>query len=300
MGGHGGTRDNGDADGTRGGRGDKTMDGTAPTDLTGGEAPADLPDGTAPTGDLPSGEAPTDLPDGTAPSDLPDGEAPADAEAAQYAQDGVTRDATSSGLSLDGTYETAQDYIDALNANGEWVTYDEDTGKVSITSVADFVTACKQASKSFGAFDQLDAGQAENTLFGYGDGNGAHFDSILYGLLSESGSEYADAYAADLAKTDAQGNTVDVRANMYNPLYVLLEAYDGYGSATVAQYWRIRTGINQSDTALTTEVNLALALQAYGADVDFATIWGQGHTQAESTGSSDANFIAWVNACVGE
>lgn len=38
-------------------------------------------------------------------------------------------------------------------------------------------------------------------------------------------------------------------------------------------FWRIRTGINQGDTALNTEVNLALALENYGTDVDFETVW---------------------------
>ena len=48
-------------------------------------------------------------------------------------------------------------------------------------------------------------------------------------------------------------------------------------------------------------MNLALALQANSAveDVDFETVWGQGHTTAERTGSSDANFIAWVGECLG-
>ena len=79
---------------------------------------------------------------------------------------------TSSALSLSGTYETRQDYIDALNTNGEWVTWDEATNTVTITSVASFTQALKNASKSIAAFDQLDAGQGENTLFGYGNGNG--------------------------------------------------------------------------------------------------------------------------------
>ena len=41
-----------------------------------------------------------------------------------------------------------------------------------------------------------------------------------------------------------------------------------------------------------------LALKNYGADVDFATIWGEGHTMAESTGDSTTNFIEWVNKCL--
>lgn len=86
---------------------------------------------------------------------------------------------------------------------------------------------------------------------------------------------------------------------MYNPLYFLSDAFEGYGAATPAAHWRIRTGIEQSDTSLTTELNLALALEANSdvADVDFATVWEQGHTTAERTGSSGENFRAWVEDC---
>ena len=214
--------------------------------------------------------------------------------------DDITRNETTSGISVSGTYETAQDYIDALNANGEWVSYDAGTNTATITDIEDFVLAFKSASKNLGAFDQLDGGQGENTLFGYGDGNGAHFDSILSKILSDMGSSYASDFAEDLKKTDALANTVDVRLNMYTPLYYLLETSDGYGSSTVAKYWRIRTGIAQGDCALSTEMNLALALRNYStvSDVDFETIWGAGHTEAERTGDSTDNFIKWVNECM--
>ena len=214
--------------------------------------------------------------------------------------DDISRTETSgSGLSLSGTYETAQDYIDALNANGEWVTYDAETNTAKITDIASFVKALKNASKSLGAFDQLDAGQGENTLFGYGDGNGAHFDSTLANILSELGNEYADEYLQDLLKTDSAGNTAETRVDMYTPLYYLLESEEGYETSTVAKYWRIRTGINQGDCALSTEMNLALALENYDSveSVDFETVWGQGHTQAERTGNSSDNFIEWVESC---
>ncbi|MGN1135430.1 MAG: subtype A tannase [Oscillospiraceae bacterium] len=213
-----------------------------------------------------------------------------------YERDGINRADMSGGVSLSGTYETAQDYINALNADGEWIKYDSQTNTASITSLADFVKACKNASKSVGAFDDLNSSQGENTLFGYGDGNGAHFDPIMAEFLKDT--EYGDAYAADLEKKDSLGNTVDYRLNMYNPMYYLNDYYEGYQSANVAQYWRIRTGITQSDTALNTEVNLALALENYGADVDFETVWGQGHVEAERTGSSTENFIDWVNECL--
>ena len=88
------------------------------------------------------------------------------------------------------------------------------------------------------------------------------------------------------------------RSDMYNPMYYLSDYYDGYKTSNVAKYWRIRTGINQSDTSLCTEEDLKLALENYGVkSVDFATVWGQPHTTAERTGSSTDNFIAWVNDC---
>ena len=214
--------------------------------------------------------------------------------------DHISRTGSGSGLSLSGTYETAQDYIAALNADGEWVSYDADTNTAKITSIDAFVKAFKTASKSLGAFDQLDEGQGENELFGYGDGNGAHFDAALAAILETLGNDAAADYANDLNMTDSVGNTAETRLNMYTPLYYLLESSEGYGTSEVAQYWRIRTGITQSDTALSTEVNLALALENYKGveDVDFETVWGAGHTQAERTGDSTTNFIEWVNACM--
>lgn len=253
-----------------------------------GNSPADKPsekpdDKAAPQGDkAPNGDAAPDAGNGT-----PD----------FYAMDGVDRNLANGGVTLSGTYETAQDYIDALNADGTWVNYDSAANTATITSIADFTNACKRASKGIGAFDALDESQAENILFGYGDGTTSHFDATLAELLKDD-ETYGAAFTEAMEKTDSEGKTVTERGNMYNPLYYLSSYYDGYQKSTVANYWRIRTGIAQSDTSLTTEVNLMLALKNYGADVDFATIWGEGHTMAESTGDSTTNFIEWVNKCL--
>ena len=212
--------------------------------------------------------------------------------------DDIARTENSSGVSVSGTYETAQDYIDALNENGTWVTYDASINTAKITSISDFAEAVKTASKGIAAFDQLDESQGENILFGYGDGQGAHFDSILAEVLSELGSDYASAFAEDLSTEDAVGHTVEYRLNMYSPLYYLLSGSEGYQSSNVATYFRINTGLWQSDTAVNTEANLVLALQNYGSSVDYSFVWGQEHTKAERSGDSTTNFIEWVNECV--
>lgn len=208
------------------------------------------------------------------------------------------------------TYATAQDYIASLNADGEWVTYDAASNTATVASLAAFATHIKTATKSVPAFDDLALGQAENQVFGNDERDARHFDLVVADLLTANQAAYAayadwDAtlvttYTTDLAAVDKLGNGSVYRQNMYNPMYYLLDYYAGYQTSTVAKYWRINTGIEQGDTASTVEVNLALALENYDGveDVQFTTVWGQGHTKAERTGNSTDNFIAWVNATV--
>lgn len=185
-----------------------------------------------------------------------------------------------------------------------WVTFNENSKSVTITSVEDFVKECKNATKDVGAFDDLNRSQAENYVFGNGENDALHFDTIMSNLLnnndyssySDYNSKYSSEYKDDLANTDALGKISEVRQNMYNPMYYLTSYYDGYETSNVAKNWRIRSGITQGDTALVTEMNLALALNNYSnLNVDFETIWNKGHTTAERTGDSTDNFIDWVD-----
>ena len=238
----------------------------------------------------------------------PSGEKPSGGKPSDDKEKGSSDEASFDG-EASVTYETAQDYIDALNGDEEWIRYDAASNTASITDVAAFVKHCKNASKDVAAFDDLDREQAENKVFGTGESDALHFDSVLAGLLAENGGDYAafgdynDAcaaeYAADLEETDSLGVSSLIRQAMYNPMYFLCDGYDGAGTSSVAPYWRIRSGIEQSDTSLTTEMNLALALAASGAaDVDFETVWGQGHTTAERTGDSTENLIDWIGECL--
>ncbi len=197
---------------------------------------------------------------------------------------------------LHNSYGSAENYIASLNKDGKWIDYDTNSKKATIHSIADFVKHCKNALPMVVGFDQPSGG---NTLFGYGDGKGSHFDKILANILTELGSEYATAYNADLAKKDSFGYTVEQRVNMYTPLYYLMPNREGFGKSTVAKYWRIRSGIEQKNTSLTTEVNLSLALEQYDGveSVDFETVWAKGHEQVERSGDCAENFIEWIKAC---
>ena len=203
------------------------------------------------------------------------------------------------------TYETAQAYIDSLNSDKTWITLDSTTNNYMITSVGDFITHCKSASKTVGAFDALNKNQAENKLFGIdGTTYTKHFDSIMAGLLTEKSSTYSTLtnwessyptdYTSDLDVKDYLGKTIKERVDIYNPMFYLNSYYKGYGTSEVADYFRINTGITQSDTSNVVEMNLYLALLNYGKNAEFTTVWNQGHTEAERTGSADCNFISWI------
>lgn len=242
-------------------------------------------------------------PSGTKPSgskSKPSGKLPSGSKSSSTAMPGGS---SSSGK----TYKTVQAYIKSLNKNGKWITYNAKTNTATITSMKAFVKHCKTVSKDVGAFDGLTRQQTENQLFATSGSSANHFDSTMASLLKTNSSKYSKlknyksytaAYQKDLKKTDAWGSTIQHRLNMYNPMYFLNSTYSGYNTSKVAKYWRIRTGIDQSDTALTVETNLALALKQNKqvSSVNFATVWGQGHTEAERTGNYQTNFIKWVNS----
>lgn len=208
------------------------------------------------------------------------------------------------------TYQTVEEYINSLNSDTQWIKYDSNTNTATITSIEAFVTHCKNATKDVGAFDSLSRSQAENNLFGNDSNDSLHFDYTMAQLLKNNSNSYssysdydsgkASEYENDLTATDKLGKSIQYRQNMYNPMYYLSNYYEGNGTSKVAKYWRIRTGINQGDTALTVETNLALALKQNTnvKNVDFETVWGMQHTMAERTGNSTTNFISWIEQCV--
>ena len=208
------------------------------------------------------------------------------------------------------TYNSTKEYIDALNGDNPWITYDEKTNTATISSVEAFVEHMKQATKSVGAFDDLQKAQAENLLFGNGQNDALHFDGNMTYFMEKrqntykNYSDYDDsirqAYEGDMNNVDALHVDTLTRQLMYDPMTFILVPAGEKKPSTLAKHWRIHTGISQGDTALTTEVNLALALKQRKdvEDVDFATVWEKKHTMAERTGSSTGNFIQWVKDSV--
>ena len=212
------------------------------------------------------------------------------------------------GLVLEeATYNTINDYINYLNSDNKWVIYDSNTNRATITNVGDFIKKFKLATKDVCAFDDLNRAQGENQVFGTKPESGQyakHFDKITYDLLNTNSEKYSSKsdwkanypndYLNDFKERDSQGNNIEYRLNMYNPMYYLSNYYEGYKTSDVADYFRINTGIFQSDTGNVVEINLYLALLNYGKNVSFTTVWEQQHVKAERAGDSDTNFIDWI------
>ncbi len=219
----------------------------------------------------------------------------------------LTLSATSDGYYQSGSYyeyvmEVINDAITRYNTYNKANVQSYSTSDAS--ALSSFAKSYKSATKGLGAFDNYTKSRtsAGNQLFDP-EGEWAHFDKRLAEIVGVYAPSYKSDFDTDLAKVDKFGNNLDKRVAMYTPMYYLVNnstyySGGGDGASDVAPFWRIRTGIKQGDTSLCTEINLALALQAHGvADVDFATIWGQGHTQAEDTGDGTDNFIEWVEEC---
>ena len=208
------------------------------------------------------------------------------------------------------TYNTTEEYINDKNSDYEWLYYDNFTKKATIKSVGDFVKHCKLAKKDVAAFDDLNRNQAENQVFGTDINEKVkHFDKTVYKLLSNNNETYANKsgwnenyitdYLNDLDDVDLLGVNITTRLNMYNPMYYLIDYYEGYKTSDVADYFRINTGLFQPDTGNVVEMNLYLALKSLGKNVEFTTVWEKQHVEAERKGDANTNFISWIEQIEG-
>ncbi|MBR3676327.1 MAG: hypothetical protein IKN71_04260 [Alphaproteobacteria bacterium] len=198
-------------------------------------------------------------------------------------------------INMAGYYMDKEKYLKAMNEKHNWIKYDFGARKADIRTLEDFSRSFRPATRKIAAFDAPDKSSAENILFGDGKGNGYHFDANMAKILKNS--PQGKEYAADLKKQDSFGNSVQKRLNMYTPLYYIMSAYDGYRTAGITPYWRIRSGLNQNEISLAGDLNLVLALHQYPKveEVDYQAVWNAGNTKAEVLAQdADEAFIKWM------
>jgi len=162
---------------------------------------------------------------------------------------------------------------DAYLTENTWITWSGDSASFTF---ADYVAHVGRM-KGLPAFDAFDLSAAENSLFGNETTNARHFTA--WSLQQSSG----DASAA----IDADLQTV---VNLMNPMYFIQAGCEG-----CADYWWIRHGTSDSNTALTVITNLAAALENQGNEVNTKLYWDAGHGADEDPEA----FIAWIGEITG-
>ena len=181
-----------------------------------------------------------------------------------------------------GTFMTTKQYIKALNEKRKWVSYNYFGRFATIRNAEDYLHSFKPATSDISYYDPIKRNLWTNLLFRTDKKSGVHFDDTLVKIYK--GHSLSKEYAEDIITQDAVGLSVRQRRNMYSPMYYLSPSSAGYRTAKVASFWRIRTGLRQTDTSLTNEINLSLAIQKYPNVhfADFEAFWAQEQTDLDA------------------
>ncbi|MGD9131757.1 MAG: subtype B tannase [Candidatus Bathyarchaeota archaeon] len=167
------------------------------------------------------------------------------------------------------TEETRDSYLSSRT----WITWSD--GSASFT-FEDYVAYIGR-SKGLPAFDAFDLSALENNLFGNSTTNARHFTDFS---LQQDSSDPS-------AEIDGELQTI---VNMMNPMYLIQQ-----NNTDCAQYWFIRTGTKDRDTAHTIFGNLATILENNGKDVNASLYWDGGH----AVNQDPEAFVEWVSQITG-
>jgi hypothetical protein len=172
---------------------------------------------------------------------------------------------------------SANKYLNALtNENRQaylsqrsWITWSNNSASFTF---ADYVAYIGRM-KNLPAFDAFDLSAYENRLFGNSTTNARHFTN--FSLQYSSGDPNA--------KIDGELQTL---VNIMNPMYFIKQ-----NNSDCAQYWFIRSGTKDRDTAHTVFGNLAAILENRGKTVNASLYWDGGH----GVNQDPEAFVAWVS-----
>ncbi|MCD8132896.1 MAG: hypothetical protein LUE19_03470, partial [Clostridiales bacterium] len=191
----------------------------------------------------------------------------------------------------------------AMDLTGDWCAQNED-GTYSITGTLQYLIATgtvNARNKDVPGFDTFDL-SAENNAFGTAEQEAVHYSASVAQVLEDNydtlsqlegfDQDAVDAYI-EQALTGEDAEYIAYQTNLMNATEILL-GNDGLEAVTPAQHWRIRSGAVDEHTSFTISYNLALAanMNENVESVDYAQMWGVGHSSAE--GESTGSFVEWV------
>ncbi len=217
-----------------------------------------------------------------------------DGRSGAYYEDYLNAFETSMAGYLAMTFDSAEEvqaYIDeTVDPDGTgYVTYDPETGEVTISSIDDLTANYEaiQRAKGTPGFDAVDVSSEENAAFGTidEDGNsiGSHFSVYTAQAFQEAGMD--DIYEEYMAEIDDEMLDRVYRINPMN--YIADENSDN------APYWRFCSGSADGDLSSVSSWLLTNMLETYGdvTDVEYVITWDKQH------GTADYHItdqVAWV------
>ena len=178
-----------------------------------------------------------------------------------------------------------ENWIPGLDKSS-WLSWSD--GHAVITGMKDMQKTYHRRLKLCPAFDDLDLIQAENQEFGTAECDLMHFDPYLAPIMEELRTEFPGERAKYLKgyKKVLEDPELEKRRFLINPMN-----YIGRPENTLAPYYRIRVGSQDSDTSLMITLTLALKLMQTGkTDVDYEIVWDEPHGRADYPGE----VTAWV------
>lgn len=186
----------------------------------------------------------------------------------------------------------------------DWLSYDEETGKATI-SATDCAVALDEIPCNYSgaarykacvAFDDLDFGATgDNALFGAQNTKATDTDAVRHfsQYVAEAIESMKDTYPAEYEKyyrayyDQSHLKEVEEIVRVMNPFNYIMDE-----TVNKAEHFRINVGTADPHTSPTVSASLALYLQKYGFDTEYNLLWKQIHTDADTVGA----FEDWVDS----
>ena len=168
--------------------------------------------------------------------------------------------------------EEREAYLDTRS----WITWSI-TGNSATFTFEDYAENLYRVKK-LPAFDAFNLLAVENIVFGNETTNARHFTN--YSMRQTTGDPSAEI-----------DNDLKTVVNLMNPMYFISQDC----CSGCANYWWIRHGTNDTNTALSVITNLAIILENKGTDVNVSLYWDARHLANEDP----EDFIAWIGEVTG-
>ena len=158
-----------------------------------------------------------------------------------------------------------------------WLRWDGQNA--SISSLDDYILSHRRRMKPCTSFDTLGMDSGENQEFGTPERDYMHFSPYIAAAIERLKDQFPDEYARYYAPwTEVDGDeALAERRYLINPMN--FAKADAICKDT--QYFRIRVGACDADTAFTISMALALKLAEAGKSVDYALVWDKPHCEAD-------------------